>query len=114
MLYTKGTIDEKMRHLAQNKDTAEDFNKALDGLKKAAEGRDILIQTYGDGIMVHEVDPMTEKTKLICKDNDFIEGMQKAPKKIEEFYKKPEPKTPRVRFPGRNTGAAGAKLDTIA
>ncbi len=110
-LYARNLTLEKMGYLAQNQYTAKEFKKAYDELQQAAEGRDILIQADGDGISIHEVDPKTEKTKFIYKNDDFIKGMQRAADKIKEFYKKPEAKTPRVCFPGRNTGATSTELN---
>ena len=110
-LYAGNSTLEKMGYLAQNQYTAKEFKKAYDELQQAAEGRDILIQADGDGISIHEADPKTEKTKFIYKNDDFIKGMQRAADKIKEFYKKPEAKTPRVRFPGRNTGVTSTELN---
>jgi len=114
-LYTKGAIDDKMAYLSQNINTSAKYKEAFTELQTAAEGRDILLQTYGDGINVQEIDPETEKTiRYISKNNDFIEGMKQAAKKLNALNKQPETKTPRVRFPGKNTGASDTKnFDTI-
>ena len=110
-LYIKGQIEDKITHLSLNKDTSKDFAKALTELELAAKDKHILLQTYGDGINVQEIDPKTEETvRYISRNNDFIEGMKEAAKKLVDGDKKAEPKAPRVRFPGKNTAQ---KLDTI-
>ncbi len=109
-LYMKGQAEDRIRHLALNKDTSKDFAEAFTELNAAAKGKDVLLQAYGDGVNIQEIDPKTEKTiTYISKNNDFIQGMKEAARKLSEAGKTTEAKAPRVRFPGRNTGK---KLDT--